>query len=246
MADPYYEIGRQLRAVLSGFLQGAPAPSPGGNGGGGSSVVQWGPQIQLAGLPDLFHPQEVRAFTAPPGGIDNLHLSSVDKILIPGRGEFTIDFHGMMQIARDHPTTRDWATASVYVNMTDMALRGTHPDLGRITVTRNPKLVSPGQTFGPGIASAPAACRIAAGVQFTASDMGMTLYNREPILLMNDAIESIPPVEDPNGAAHLYRLPLYDQSKPDGKPAAYLTSLRYTIGNYVTQAEASAFRAQVA
>jgi hypothetical protein len=202
--------------------------------------------IELAGLQDLYHPQTVRPYTAPPGGIDNLHLSSVDKFLIPGRGEFTVDFRGMMQIARDHPTTRDWASASVFVNLTEMALKGTHPDLGRITVTRNPAVISPGQTFGPGVSSAPAACRIAAGVQFEAPDMGLTLFNREPILLMNDAIDSIPPLEDPNGSAHLYRLPLYDARNPNGKPAAYITSLRYTIGNYVTNAEASAFRAQVA
>lgn len=256
--DPYYQIGRQLRMVLSGFFGGtAPAPPPpgGSSGSGTSAVTQWGPQIQTADLDDLYYPQEVKAFVAPSGGIDNLALSSVDKFVIPGRGEFAVNFDGMMQIARDHPTTRDWATASVYVNLMEMNLTARHPQLGRIIVRRNPAIVSPGQTFGPGLsqttsepgtASAPAACRIAAGVTFEAPDLGVTMFNREPILLMNDAIESIPPVEDPNGAAYLYRLPLYDAQKPDGKPAAYLTSLRYTIGNYITQADAAAFRAAAA
>lgn len=243
--DPYYELGKQLRALLSGFLQGAPpAPSPDKPPGSGSSAVtQWGPRIQVADLDDLYHPQQVKAFVAPPGGIDNLALSSVDRFLIPGRGEFSVNFGGMMQIARDHPTSRDWATANVYVNLLEMNLKATHPDLGRIVVKQNPALVSPGQTFGPGRATAPAACRIAAGVTFEAPDMGVTMFNREPILLMNDAIESIPPVEDPNGAAHLYRLPLFDTRKPEGEPVAYVTGLNYTIGNYVTQADAAAFRA---
>jgi hypothetical protein len=59
---------------------------------------------------------------------------------------------------------------------------------------------------------------------------------------MNDGIEAIPPVEDPNGQAHLYLLPLFDSSDPDGQPVAYLKSLRYTVGNYISQAEAEEFR----
>jgi hypothetical protein len=31
---------------------------------------------------------------------------------------------------------------------------------------------------------------------------------------------------------------------PGGEPVAYLTSLRYTVGNYVTEADAIAYRAQ--
>ena len=244
-SDPYYELGKQLRALLSGFLQGAPpAPTPDKpHGPGSSAFTQWGPRIQVAGLVDLYHPQQVKSFVVPPGGIDNLSLNSVDKFLIPGRGEFSVNFGGMMQIARANPTSRDWAAANVYVNMLEMNLRASHPDLGKILVKQNPALVSPGQTFGSGLATAPAKCRIAAGVTFEAPDMGVTMFNREPILLMNDAIESIPPIEDPNGAAHLYRLPLFDTRKPDGEPVAYITGLNYTIGNYLTRADAAAFRA---
>jgi uncharacterized protein DUF6073 len=238
--NDYYKLGQQLRSVLNGLLQGT---EPGqGRSPARPTSADWGPRIQIAGLQDLYHPQEVPKYTAPDAGIDNLKLTSTDRFLIPGRGEFTVNFDGYFRIARDTPTTQDWATADVHVNMVDMNLAGNHAELGRMTVRPNPTIVSPGQTFAPGRRTAPAACRISAGVVFEAPDMGLTLVNKEPILLMNDAIESIPPVEDPNGAAHIYRLPLYDAATPNGKPAAYLMSLRYTVGNYVTQAEAEAFR----
>jgi hypothetical protein len=236
----YYDLGVKLRSFLSGLIQPGDGtgrdrpPSP-------SGMAAWGHRIQIAGLNDVYHPQQVKKFSVPPAGIDNLTLSSVDKFVIPGRGEFTVNFDGFFRIARDQPTSQDWATASVHVNMMDMNLTGSHPQLGRMIVKNNPNIVSPGQTFGSGTSTAPAACRIAAGVVIEAPDLGVTLLNKEPILLMNDAIDSIPPTEDPNGAAHLYKLPLYDQRDPNGKPFAYLTSLRYTVGNYVTQAQAAAF-----
>ncbi len=70
----------------------------------------------------------------------------------------------------------------------------------------------------------------------------MTLFNKEPVLLMNNAIESIPPVEDPNGEGHIYYLPFFDVANPKGKPIAYMTGLRYTVGNYITEDAAKAIR----
>lgn len=255
MSDNEYEFGSQLRSFLTGFLgvgQPAPGAPPGGAPGGrdpGSQAVNWGFRIDTAGLEDLYHPQEVTPFTATAGGIDNLALSSTDTFFIPGRGEFRVNFDGYFQVARAHPTTDDWTTAQVFVNLTDMKLTGNHPDLGQMKVSLNPDVVSAGQTFGPALTdgpisgSAPAACRISAGAVFESSDLGVALFNKEPILLMNDAINSIPPVEDPNGHAHIYKLPLYDRNAPDGQPIAYLTGLQYTVGNYITEATAQAFRA---
>jgi len=241
--DQYFELGKQLRSLLRGLFDGEPAPSPDESKGTGASA-SWGPEINVSALDDLFHPQVVKQYAVAPAGVDNLALTSIDKFLIPGRGEYTVNFDGMMRIAREEPATQNWANANVFVNMVEMNLTASHPDLGKITVKRNPAVVSPGQTFAPGAASAPAACRIGAGVMFEAPNLGVTLFNKEPILLMNDSIHSIPPIEDPNGAAHIYRLPLYDAQKPDGRPVAYLTSLRYSIGNYLTQAQAAAYRVQ--
>jgi hypothetical protein len=215
-------------------------------------LPNWGARIDIDQLHDLYAPRKVERFAVPEPGIDNLRLSSVDTFLIPGEAEFTVEFEGYFRVARARATTDDWHTASIPVNLVDIRLRGRSDRLGEIIVRPNPRIVGAGQTFGPALAGAggpPAKCRIAAGVTFEAPETGVTLYNAEPILLMNDAIESIPPVEDPNGAAHIYMLPLLAQAngKPqDGvgadAPVAYLTSLRYTVGDYITEHEAAALR----
>jgi hypothetical protein len=205
----------------------------------------WGRRVNVAGLRDLYAPQQIRKFNATPGGIDNLALSSQDTFFIPGRGEFTVGFDGYFKVAREDPTSREWATADFYVNMVDMQLSGRSNELGPMQVRLNPEVVSSGQVFAAGSAVAAAKCRIATGAVFSLPDQQMSLFNKEPILLMNDAIESVPPVEDPNGEARIYRLPLYDTRNPDGPPAAYLTRLRYTVGNYLTSGEVDAIRTRV-
>jgi hypothetical protein len=204
------------------------------------SDKEWGPKVSTRGAKDLFAPHKVRPRTVPPPGIDNLHLSSQDTFELPGRGEVVAEFKGFFRVARAAGTTKDWATAEVHVNMVDIYLEGEADGVGPIIVRANRDRVSPGQTFGAGQQGVQK-CRIAAAVTFEAPELGVTLFNKEPVLLMNDAIDSIPPVEDPNGAAYIYRLPLFDTSKEDGKPFGYLTQLRYTVGNYVTQAEGKRF-----
>jgi hypothetical protein len=237
----FEDFGRQMRAFLMGLLQGGAAVAPAERPA--SATDRWGPRIDLAGLDDVYHGAKVKPFTIPPAGIDNLALSSNDLFEIPGRGEFQVDFDGYFRVARDHPVSHDWADSSVFVNLVDMRLSGTHTDLGKISVSLNPSVVSAGQTFAPGVKSQPAACRIAAAARFTLEDQGITVFNKEPVLLMNEAINSIPPVEDPNGEARIYRLPLYSEADPDGQPVAYLKRLRYTVGNYITQKQAEEYRA---
>jgi len=198
----------------------------------------WGPIVFSRNLKELYAPQKIKRFSPTPGGIDNLSLSSTDTFSIPGRGEFKVDFNGYFRVARDNPTTSDWKTSEVYVNMVGIKLIGTSKQLGKITVNLNPNIISAGQVMPTTGAASVKACRIAAGVTFSLPSMGMTVFNKEPILLMNNGIKSVPPVEDPNGAAHIYKLPLYDMKNPNGKPVVYLTSLRYTVGNYITKARA--------
>jgi len=212
-----------------------------------AGIEKWGPTIDVRGLPDLYAPQQIHPYTATPAGIDNLALSSVDVFLLPNGGKYEkheVHFEGYFQVARGAPSTKDWATAEVHVNMTDLVLRskGAAKGLGSINVRKNPDILSAGQVFASGGKAAAAACRIAASVVFEAPERGLSFFNKEPILLMNGGIKSVPPVEDPNGKAHNYLLPLFDTKHPDGPAVAYLESLHYTVGNYLTKDAADAIR----
>lgn len=206
------------------------------------TISNWGRTVSTTELKDLYRPTEIRKFYATPGGIDNLALSSIDTFFIPGRGEFEVKFDGYFRVARSNPTSDNWAEAEWFVNMVDLRLQGSSPQFGQMNVRLNKDTVSPGQVFAAGDLDAAAKCRIATGVTFELADLGLTVFNKEPILLMNDAIESVPPVEDPNGEAHIYRLPLFSTEDPDTEPVAYLTRLRYTVGNYIAEEEAEKFR----
>ncbi len=206
------------------------------------AICDWGITIDSTDLPDLYAPQTVQEFYPTPGGIDNLALSSTDIFQIPGQGTFTVNFNGYFRVARENTGAKEWSQFGPFVNMLDMRLRGDSPELGQITVRLNSEMVSTGKVF-PGVDNDTAAkCDIATAVQFEIPKFGLTLFNKVPVLLMNDAIDSVPPVEDPNGEAHIYRLGLYDKKKPDGRPVGYLLSLRYTVGNYITLEEAEEYR----
>jgi hypothetical protein len=203
---------------------------------------KWGPKVSTRGLKELYRPTKIEKFEATQGGIDNLALSSIDTFFIPGRGEFEVKFKGYFRVIRSNPTSEKWADAEWFVNMGDLRLEGKSSKLGQMKVRLNPDVISPGQVFAAGAANAAAKCRIATAVSFEMADMGVTVFNKEPILLMNDAIDSVPPVEDPNGEAHIYRVPLFNVKEPNGKPVAYLTGLKYTVGNYITEEQANKFR----
>jgi hypothetical protein len=212
-------------------------------GSGHQRTMQWGPRVSLAGLKDRYAGSKVKPFTVPPGGIDNLALHSTDVFTIPGKGEFSVDFSGYFRVARDNPTTKDWTTFSLLVNIIDLKLFGENRDIGAVAVSLNPEIISSGQIFPASRPQGPAKCRIATGVVFDLPQLGVSVFNKEPILLMNEHVTSIPPVDDPNGHALLFMLPLFDRKNPSGKPLAYLTSLRYGADNYITKTQAQAFQA---
>ncbi len=204
----------------------------------------WGEEVVTSNLKELYAPQKIRPFSINTEGIDNLALSSTDTFVIPKRGKFKVKFEGFFRVAREKATSKDWANGDVYVNMIEINLKGASKELGNISVKINPDYVSAGQVFSSGNAAAAGQCRIATSVMFEAPSMNSTLFNKEPILLMNNAIKSVPPVEDPNGTAHIYYIPLFDTKDPNGKPVAYLTSLRYTVGTYLTKEDVTKLRAR--
>jgi hypothetical protein len=221
-------------------------------------VVEWGPRVNLKGLRENFAPQQVRDYTVPPGGIDNLGLHSTDVFEIPGRGRFEVNFDGYFRVARANPSSFEWGVPMIRVNIIDLRLFGQHEQLGEIGVTLNPDILATGQIFPTTMGrprkadtrtateTAPtpdvAACRIAVGAVFTIPSLNVVVFNKEPILLMNENLTRIPPVDDPNGHALLFRLPLYNVGDPQSEPIAFLTSLRYGADNYLTREEFKTIR----
>jgi hypothetical protein len=209
-------------------------------------INEWGRRIDVESLRDIYAPQDVKPFTIPSVGIDNLALEATDVFFVPGQGEFEVSFRGYFRVARGEPTSQEWDTAIVPVNLVGLYLEGEAEGIGPIRASVNPDRLSPGLTLGPtltgGAAGGVAKCRIATAATFESPAFGSAVFNKEPILLMNDGIEAIPPVEDPNGEAFIYYLPLFHSERSDGDPVAFLKRLRYTVGNYLTEDEAKAFR----
>jgi uncharacterized protein DUF6073 len=222
----------------------------------GDPIIEWGPRVDLKGLRENFAPQQVKDFTVQPGGIDNLGLHSTDVFEIPGQGQFEVDFNGYFRVARSQPKSFEWGTPMIRVNIIDLRLFGQHDQLGEIGVTLNPDILASGQIFPTSMRPekatgttdpattdpAAASCRIAVGAVFTLPAVNIVLFNKEPILLMNQNLTRIPPVDDPNGHALLFKLPLFNVQDPNGEPAAFLTSLRYGADHYLTRDEVNAIR----
>ncbi len=212
-----------------------------------SSAVQeptivYGPRVPVEGVPNLYAGTQVTPWTPTPPGIDNLGISSVDTFAVPGVGEFTVEFKGYVRVIRSEPTADQWAVAEVYTNLLEMKMVGESEELGTITVSLNSSCLSAGQIrapFDPYAGEGPSAkaCRMAVGATFDVPKLGLKLYNKEPVILTIDDVRTIPPAGAP-GKGQIYRmLPLYDVAHPEGEPVAYLTSLRFTMGGYLSAEE---------
>jgi Family of unknown function (DUF6073) len=203
--------------------------------------LSWGPEIDISKLEYLYHPQVVLPYTPPVSGVDNLGITSTDSFLVPGIGEFSVDFNGFVRVSRSKPTTDDWNTSDVFTNLIDMCMRGENSEIGSIVVTLNSDFLSTGQLRTPYAdqqADKPAkACRMAVGALFNMPKLGLTLFNKEPIELTIDDVRMIPPSGNPGNGQIYQILPLFNTNDPEGLPAAYLTSLKFRMGNYITEAK---------
>lgn len=202
--------------------------------------VKYGRPVATDGVPNIYAGAVVVPWTAPDPGIDNLGISSVDTFAVPGVGEYTVAFDGYVRVVRSEPTSRQWPDAEVYTNLIEMKMVGHSEELGTITVQLNPECLSTGQIrtpFDPYAGEGPSAkaCRMAVGAIFDMPKLGMKLINKEPIILTIDDVRQIPPAGAP-GKGQIYRmLPLHDIERQDDEPVAYVTSLRFTMGGYLTQ-----------
>jgi len=210
---------------------------------GPDTRVAWGPRVDLRELPDLYAPQSVEPFAPPPAGIDNLGIRSIDTFMVPGMGEFTVEFRGVVRVARGRPTADDWTNALVYTNLIGMYMHGESSAVGPINVTLNPQCLSTGQLKTPfqsmSSEQPEKSCRMAVGALFHLPALGKTLFNKEPILLTIDHVRAIPPAGNP-GVGRIYELlPLFDRDDPEGPAVAYITALDFVMGTYLSETEAS-------
>ncbi|WP_405164838.1 DUF6073 family protein [Nocardia sp. NBC_01499] len=203
-------------------------------------TVIYGRPVTTEGIPNVYAGAEVIPWATPDPGIDNLGITSVDTFAVPGMGEYAVEFEGFVRVVRSTPTSREWASAEVYTNLIEMKMVGDSPELGRITVSLNPECLSAGQIrtpFDPYAGEGPSAkaCRMAVGAVFALPKLGLKLVNKEPIILTIDDVRQIPPAGAP-GKGQIYRmLPLNDIEHLDDAPVAYVTSLRFNMGGYLTE-----------
>lgn len=208
--------------------------------------LAWGPRLDISNTADLFAPQHVEPYTPPPPGIDNLGITSTDTFMVPGKGEFTVDFKGYVRVARSTPTAADWNHSEVYTNLIEMCMRGEAPGVGPIIVTLNREYMSTGQLWTPACdmeCDKPAkACRMSVSAIFNIPLLGLRLFNKEPILLTINDVRAIPPAGNP-GMGRIYeKLPLYSCDDPEGRPVADITALKFAMGTYLTEDELNALR----
>jgi hypothetical protein len=207
--------------------------------------VVYGRPVGTDGVPNVYAGAVVVPWTPPEPGIDNLGISSVDTFAVPGVGEYTVPFAGFVRVVRSRPTSAQWSDAEVYTNLIEMKMVGECEELGTITVRLNPDCLSTGQIrtpFDPYAGEGPSAkaCRMAVGAVFEMPKLGLQLVNKEPIILTIDDVRQIPPAGSP-GKGQIYRmLPLHDSRRLDDQPVAYLTSLRFTMGGYLTPEQLAA------
>lgn len=204
--------------------------------------VDSGVIIDHSVLQELFSPRKVEPFTPPPTGIDNLGITSTDRFYIPNVGEYAVDFSGFVRVARSKPSAADWVNAEVYTNLIELRMVGHSEATGDIIVTLNPDYLSTGMLRTPFESMCEAqpdkTCRMAVGAIFTIPKLDLKLYNKEPIELTIDQVRAIPPSGNP-GVGRIYRmLPLFRVDGRGGEPpAAYLTSLDFAMGVYLTASE---------
>jgi hypothetical protein len=182
---------------------------------------------------------ELQLFTMPQGGTDRLNFITWDTIEVLGKGEEVIEFHGSYTIERATPTSADWAEASVDIAMRELNLEGVSAYVGPIRVSVNPDpskssggQVRPGTTYTA--PDSPKMCQMYGYVQFELVNLGMTVFNKEAILLEHN-ITHIPPVGQGGGTKERVDIPLYRTEDPDGSPVAILHRVKTHIGSWLTK-----------
>ncbi|GHO59995.1 DUF6073 family protein [Ktedonobacter robiniae] len=181
---------------------------------------------------------ELQLFTMPEGGTDRLSFITWDTIEVIGRGEEVIEFHGHYAIERANPTSADWSEASIDITMRELSVDGVSPTFGRVHASVNYDLgkFSGGQVRKGTVYTAPESpklCQMYGYMQFDLVDLGMTVFNKEAIVLEHN-ITHVPPVGQGGGTKERVDVPLYRKDDPDGEPVAILHRVKTHIGAWLS------------
>jgi len=181
---------------------------------------------------------DLHLFTMPEGGLDRLNFITWDTIEVKGFGEETIEFHGHYAIERANPTSADWAEASIDITMRELSVDGVSKNFGRIHASVNDALSQPsggqvrsGTTY-PDVVDSPKLCQMYGYMKFDLTDLGMTVFNKEPILLEHH-ITHVPPIGQGGGTRQGSEVNLYRLDDPDGEPVAVLKKVKTHIGAWL-------------
>jgi len=182
---------------------------------------------------------ELRLFTMPRGGLDRLSFVTWDTIEVLGHGEDVIEFQGYYVIERENPTSASWEEASVNIFMKELSVTGVSQKFGRINVSVNEDIgrqsggqVKSGTRYG--LPDSPKLCQMEGYMKFDLSDVGLTVFNKEPIVLEHN-ITHIPPVGQGGGTRAGVGVELYRVDDPDGPPVAVLLQVKTHIGSWLTE-----------
>jgi hypothetical protein len=178
---------------------------------------------------------ELQLFTMPEGGTDRLNFITWDTIAVNGFGEETVEFHGHYAIERANPTSADWQDASIDITMRELSVDGVSKNFGPIHASVNGDIgkqsggqVRTGTTY-PDVIDSPKLCQMFGYMQFDLPNMGMTVFNKEPILLEHN-ITHVPPIGQGGGTRPEASFNLYRKDDPNGEPVAVLKRVKTHIG----------------
>ncbi len=82
------------------------------------------------------------------------------------------------------------------------------------------------------VTDSPKLCQMYGYMQFELRDMGVTVFNKEPIVLEHN-ITHIPPVGQGGGTKQRVNIPLYRKDTPDSDPVAILHLVKTHIGSWL-------------
>ena len=183
---------------------------------------------------------ELHLFTMPQGGVDRLNFVTWDTIEVLGQGEDTLELRGYYVIERADPSSADWHEASVDIFMRELSVTGISQKFGRVHASVNEEIgrqsggqVRPGTTY-TGLVDSPKLCQMYGYMKFELSDVGVTAFNKEPILLQHN-ITHIPPIGQGGGTQGRVDVNLYRLDDPDGPPVAILHQVKTHIGAWLEE-----------